>query len=225
MSSRPLSGDQVTHYREHGWVLVSGLIGDDIVASAAKTLWRLMNASADDPSGWVPTPSPSSHSRDPALLAIYTPEFLGAAAQLGGGDPATYRAPGSMFPLNSWPTKEPWRHHGPHIDHAIREHGHRTFPLPVRVATMTYLNDVSPHGGGTVVWSGSHTKIAALAESDRTRYEMMWRLNQDLHLAEIGEPTELTPRLGDVLFYHILSAHSGSLNATETPRLAFNTKW
>ena len=41
----------------------------------------------------------------------------------------------------------------------------------------------------------------------------------------VGEPVELTPRRGDVLFYHYLCAHAGSKNTSAVPRLALNMKW
>jgi ectoine hydroxylase-related dioxygenase (phytanoyl-CoA dioxygenase family) len=90
---------------------------------------------------------------------------------------------------------------------------------------MTFLNDVAPHGGGTVVWPGSHLKIERLANSDPSRYEMMWVLNQELDRADIGDPVELTPKRGDVLLYHYLCAHAGSQNTSDHPRLALNQKW
>jgi ectoine hydroxylase-related dioxygenase (phytanoyl-CoA dioxygenase family) len=90
---------------------------------------------------------------------------------------------------------------------------------------MTYLSDVSPHGGGTVVWPGSHQRIEALARRDPQRYEMMWALGQALGEIDLGPPIELAPRRGDVLFYHHLCAHAGSANTSPRPRFALNMKW
>jgi ectoine hydroxylase-related dioxygenase (phytanoyl-CoA dioxygenase family) len=90
---------------------------------------------------------------------------------------------------------------------------------------MTFLNDVALHGGGTVVWPGSHRRLEALARSNPQRYELMWTLNQSLKELDLGRPVELTPRRGDVLFYHYLCAHAGSMNTGPRPRLALNMKW
>ena len=90
---------------------------------------------------------------------------------------------------------------------------------------MTFLNDVEPNGGGTVVWPGSHRKIAALARSNPDYYRPMWVLGEELYKADIGECVEIVPQGGDVLFYHVFCAHSGSLNVTDYPRLAMNMKW
>jgi hypothetical protein len=225
MPNGPLTPGQIAEYERDGYLLVSGLIPDDVASRAEALMWNALGVTPDDPSKWSPPPQPAGRLEQPEFVGLYTREFLEAAAQLGGGDPVSYQAPRSLYPLNTWPTTDTWRPHGPHIDHAIREHGHKTFPLPVRVATMTYLNDVLPHGGGTVVWPGSHRHIERLARSDPERYATMWALNNDLDKVDIGDVVELTPRRGDVLFYHILTAHSGSLNVTQRPRFAFNVKW
>ena len=61
---------------------------------------------------------------------------------------------------------------GPSARHLIRsvERAQPTTPRAFRVACMVYLSDVAPHGGGTVVWPGSHRKLEALARSDLDRY-------------------------------------------------------
>jgi len=118
-----------------------------------------------------------------------------------------------------------WRLPRPHIDHAIKEHGHKTFPRAFRIAAMTFLSDVPPHGGGTVVWPGSHAVLERLARSDPRRFETMWALNQELANTALADPVELTPRRGDVLFYSYLCAHAGSQNTSARPRLALNAKW
>ncbi len=202
-------------YGEQGYLLVSGLIPEPVSRRAEEAMRRLVEQGA------------ASHKPydEADLLACYTPEFLAVAARLAGEDPATIAPPKRAYPINVLPQPGPWHWPRPHIDHAIKEHGYKTFPRAFRIATMTFLSDVAPHGGGTVVWPGSHRKLQALAESDPERYELMWALNQELDRAGLGEPVELTPRRGDVLFYHYLCAHAGSMNTTDRPRLAMNAKW
>src|SRR5262249_10516281 len=133
--------------------------------------------------------------------------------------------PKHPWSLNVFPQMREWEWPKPHIDHAIKEHGHKTFPRAFRIASMVYLSDVPKHGGGTVVWPGSHRQIEALAKSDPAHYEMMWTLNQEISKAGLGAPMETTPRRGDVLFYHYLCAHAGSMNVSDHPRIALNMKW
>ena len=228
MTRTVLSTEQIYQYLRDGYLLVSGLIPPEVAARAEAAMWRCLGIDPNVPESWKsmsPDVRPGSDS-DPDLAACYTPEVLVAAAHLGEGNPAAdYPAPRRAGALNIFPQEGEWSPHAPHIDHAIKEHGHKTFPYAFRVASMLYLNDVERHSAGTVVWPGSHLKIEALARSNPERYEYMWPLNRDLHLVNLGEVVELTPKRGDVLFYHVFCAHSGSKNAGSRPRFAFNCKW
>ena len=212
-----LSSGQRTEYEELGFLLVSGLIPESILTPAEARL-RQMVEKGEVASG-------HGSFDEPALVACYTPELLRAAAELTGADLTSFKAPSRAYIINALPSPDPWEWPRPHIDHAIKEDGYRTFPAAFKVAAMTYLSDVEKGGGGTVVWPGSHRALHALACSDPRKYESMWALNQDLELAGLRHPLELTPRHGDVLFYHYLCAHAGSRNVTHRPRLAMNAKW
>lgn len=211
-------------YDEQGFILISGLIPDDVAAAAEAAMWRCIGATPDDPATWNVSRNHQTFDR-PELIACYTPQFLRAAETLAGEPEGTFHPPARGYAINVFPSEGEWRMPGPHIDHAIKEHGHKTFPRAFRVATMTFLNDVPPHGGGTVVWPGGHRQLEALANGDPERYELMWTLNQELDRADLGEPLELTPKRGDVLLYHYLCPHAGSKNVSANPRLAMNMKW
>jgi ectoine hydroxylase-related dioxygenase (phytanoyl-CoA dioxygenase family) len=220
-----LTEQQQQRYRHDGCLLISGLIPDQVSAAAEAAVWRLIEASRDDPSTWTSIPSAHRRLPDSDLLACFTPELLAAAALLAEDDPATFRPPATPYAINVFPTEAEWKWPRPHIDHAIKEHAHRTFPRPFRIAAMLFLNDVPSHGGGTVVWPGSHRILGDLARSDPARYETMWALNQELGKIALGDAVETTPRRGDVLFYDTLCAHAGSMNTSYRPRLALNMKW
>jgi hypothetical protein len=219
-----LTTEQAQQYAAQSYLLVSGLIPEETAMSAEAAMWRLLNADPDDSASW---PQRSAHQAfdSPELAACYTPAMLGAAAQLAGDAPETIRAPQRPYAINVFPTPGEWNWPRPHIDHAIKEHGHKTFPRAFRIAAMTFLSDVPPHGGGTVVWPGSHPLLERLALSDPARFEMMWALNQELPHIALENPVEMTPRRGDVLFYSYLCAHAGSQNTSDRPRLALNAKW
>ena len=103
---------------------------------------------------WRPEGIKGAHTvyEEPSLIACYTPQVLKAAAQLSGDDPATFRVPSRAYAINVFPQSGEWQWPRPHIDHAIKEAGHKTFPRAFRIAMMTYLSDVPPHGAGTIVW-------------------------------------------------------------------------
>jgi Phytanoyl-CoA dioxygenase (PhyH) len=225
MSASPLTAEQREQYARDGFLLVSGLIPNAISAAAEAAMWDVVGVSPDDPASWGSVDPSHRAYENAALVACYTPVYVAAAADLAGDDPATFRFPTRGYVINLFPRREEWAWPRPHIDHAIKEHGHKTFPRAFRIAAMTYLSDIEPHGGGTVVWPGSHRKIEALARSKPEQYELMWSLGRDLQQAGFGEPLEMTPRRGDVLFYHYLCAHAGSINVRDRPRFAMNMKW
>jgi Phytanoyl-CoA dioxygenase (PhyH) len=226
-----LSREQHRSYQEQGFLLVSGVIPADVAGAGDAAMWSLLGVTPSDPAAWAGVAKGHHVFDSPELLACYTPAFLEAAADLAGGErtgpppPSSFPPPTRAYCINVFPTASAWEWPRPHIDHAIREHGHKTFPRAFRIAAMTFLHDVAPHGGGTVVWPGSHRRIEALARSDPEKYEFMWALGQELRQREIGEPLELTPKRGDVLFYHYLCAHAGSPNTRDRPRFAMNMKW
>ena len=71
----------------------------------------------------------------------------------------------------------------------------------------------------------SHHKIRMLLESDIEKYRYVWKLGKDIHTVGLDNPVELTPRKGDILFYHYFCAHTGSKNTSNRPRFAYNAKW
>jgi hypothetical protein len=220
-----LTPEQQHLYETQGYLLASDLIPSDVAAEAEATMWQTLQADPNDADSWDKTRFEQRGFEEPALLACYNERLLAAAAQLAGDDPATVRPPGRAFALNILPQPGEWQWPRPHIDHAIQAHGHKTFPRAFRIASMLYLSDVPPHGAGTVVWPGSHLKIERLAKSDPERFEMMWVLNQEIRNLDLGAPLELEPKRGDILFYHYLCAHAGSMNTSDRPRLALNAKW
>ena len=216
-----LSDTQVGRYFQNGYLLVSGLIPEGISQKIEERIWLQFGIDRQNPD-W--TKAVLEESDHPDSLACYTEEFLLAAAQLSGDDPHSFRKPNKVFGLHTFPSTGQWNWPSPHIDHAIKTHGHKTFPRAFRIAAMIFHSDVESHGGGTIVWPGSHHQIRALAEGDPKRYEYMWTLNGDIHQLDLKEPVEITPSQGDVLFYDVFCAHSGSKNVTERPRLAYNWK-
>ena len=216
-----LSDAQAGQYFQNGYLLVSGLIPNEVSQMIEDRIWKELKFDQNYPDWEQVNLGPLNH---PDFLACYTDELLLAAAQLSGDDPSTFHKPDSAFGLHTYPSTGEWSWPHPHIDHAIKSHGHKTFPRAFRIATMIFHSDVGLQGGGTVVWPKSHHQIRALAESNPQKYEYMWVLNRDIHQLELSSPVEMTPRRGDVLLYNVFCAHSGSKNITDRPRLAYNWK-
>jgi len=224
-SRAPLDPSRSRQYLREGCLLVPGLIPQDVIAEAVTGMWQGLGASPDDRDTWA-TLGPHPHLlKDARLLATYTDAVLEAAAQLVGEHVAGFSRPTHAFTINRVPREGDWRPNGAHLDYSLAELRHRALPLPFRIGAMTYLTDVPRHGGGTLIWPGSHVAVEALARSDRARYRYMSALSTDLHRLALGDGLELTPSRGDVLFLHPFCVHASSDNISPHPRLAINHKW
>lgn len=219
-----LTPDQLAQFDAQGFLLVSGLMSPEIAAGAEAAIWRALGADPNDASTWDGKGG-GLGLRDPEVVACFTADVARAADQLSGEPRPDWTPPGGAFAINTFPQPREWAPHGAHIDHAIQADGYRTFPRPMRLASLLYLNDVAPQSGGTVVWPGSHKKILALAQSDPEKYALMWALNQEISQLDLGDGVEVLSRAGDVLFYDYLCAHSGSYNVGARPRFALAHKW
>jgi hypothetical protein len=227
----PLTPDQRTRYEEEGYLLVSGLIPDATSGEAARAMWGILHMDPGDPATWDAPPPDFEHAvganrydlygiQDPDVMACCTAAFLDATAQLLGEPAEAVHRPDAAQAFHLFPAEREWRPPAPHVDGIPRECGRRTFPGPYRLTALVYLSDVGTHGGGTMAWPGSHAKVAALAESDPEKYERLYQLQPDIAGLDLGEPVELTPNRGDVLFFRHLWAHGGTPNVSTTPRLA-----
>ena len=216
--------EQKIQFQAKGFVLLSGLIEESVAEAGATALLQSLAADREDPSTWNNIPTASVHKAT-EILACFTQRVRAAAAELCEEGLPELPQPEATLTLNIFPQEGEWWPHGPHIDHALERDEFQVFPRPMRIASITYLNDVPKHGAPTVVWPGSHKKIEALAKTYPEKYARMATLNRDLSTLDLGEPIEIPGRVGDILFYHYLTAHSGSTNATQTPRLALVHKW
>jgi len=194
-------------------------------------MWRLLDMDPNDSATWDEVPREFQHAagsgryelygiQDSAVMACCTDAFLAAAAQLVGDTREAIHRPDAAQALHAFPIQGQWRAPGPHVDGIPRECAHRTFPGPYRLTALVYLSDVPPHGGGTMAWPGSHTRVEELARSDPVRYEHLYQLQPGIASLDLGDGVELTPRRGDVLFFRHLWAHGATPNVSRSPRLA-----
>src|SRR4051794_11982871 len=122
-----LSDDQAQRYQDQSYLLVSGLIPDEVAERAEAAMWRLLGADPDDRGTGEGVTTAHQAYDSPELVACYTPEFLTAASQLAGPE-EVLKAPSRAYAINVFPKPGEWNWPRPHIDHAIKEHGHKTFP-------------------------------------------------------------------------------------------------
>ena len=223
---------QIEQYHREGYLLASGLIPDTISKKAGETLWSLLEMQPNQPGSWqtVPAHAKVQSYRNlidittavPDLMDCCTPEFMQAAAQLLDEPSVEAHRPNGINTINVFPTTE-WSCGKAHID-GIELGGQkhrRTFPGPLRMVVLSFLSNTKVKGGGTMVWPQSHQQIRTLAESDLQKYQYLLDLHNEVHSLDLGQPVELLPKQGDVLFFQHLFAHAGTANTRQTPRFAF----
>jgi hypothetical protein len=225
-----LTDEQIKSYQDSGYLLVSGLIPNAVSARAEAAMWKLMEMDADGPETWSRVPKTADEytesrnlvtfngAKDPDLMACATDDYLTAVAQLLGEPIGSLHPPEAVHTQNLLQRHGTWKLPNPHVDGIPKEHMHKTLPGPYRITSLVYLSDVQYQGGGTCAWPGSHRKIRQLAESDETKYEFLYDLNKDIPALDLGEPVELTPQRGDILFFQHLFGHNGSANTRTRPR-------
>ena len=225
-----LTNDQIRQYHEQGYLLASGLIPESVAARAESAMWHLMEMDPVDPSTWSKVPKSADQYEEKRGVVIYngvqnsdlmacaTDDYLATVAQLLGEPIGSLHPPEAVHTQNLLQRDVEWKPPNPHVDGIPKEHMHRTFPGPYRITSLFYLSDVEHTGGGTCAWPGSQGKIRALAESDPVKYEHLYDLNKDIPDLDLGEPMELTPKRGDILFFQHLFGHNGSANVLPKPR-------
>ena len=232
-----LSQEQLTQYDRDGYVLVSGLIPEETIANAEAAMWSVLGVDRDDPALWSPLPDETDGVKtivsqgvvehfgvqDPALLACCTPAFYEVQSQLARENAGAFHCqkpqPEGIWARSVFPVSKDWDYSNGHVDG-----GHRpfnVFPGSFRVSSLTYLDSGVAQGGGTAVWPGSHRKLSKAAVQNSDRYQMLSDFKKPQQRFGLGEPIELRPSRGDVLFFHYLLVHSGSLNTSNKPRFAF----
>ena len=241
--TQPLALDQVSQYHREGFLLASGLIPEAVAKRAEDAMWEMMGLDRNDPGTWASLHEEAVSStiqagftpkkglfqyfgnQHPDLLACYTREMMAAMVQLTGDPVDAFASPEGTLVQNVFPSTGKWQWRGAHFDGGVKEKQHKTFPGPFRINSIIYISQVEKHGGGTVAWPGSHIPVRALAESSREKYEYLWQLSEDLHTIELGEPVELEPKCGDILFFAHFCVHAASKNVRNTPRLALRSRW
>ena len=158
-------------YARDGYVLISGLIPEEILSAAEDAVWSAMEEESEHwlsgdvqggikrgvPSTWPAEPKQFAKGiNGPAVAALWTDAYRSMAAALSEHFAASqYNTPTTPMMVSITQPKgalainilprvarpEGWKWPSPHIDHSIESHGYLTFPRPVRMSTMTYLSD------------------------------------------------------------------------------------
>ncbi|HIG55350.1 MAG TPA: hypothetical protein EYQ18_15515 [Candidatus Handelsmanbacteria bacterium] len=231
-----LSQEQLAQYARDGYVLVSGLIPKETIANAEAAMWSVLDMDPGDPASWSPFPDETDGLttnasqgviehfglQDPALLACCTPAFYEVQNQLAQENSGAFHCqnpqPEAVWTRSVFPVLQDWDYVNPHVDGGFRPVN--VLPGSFRVTSLTYLDSGVAQGGGTVICPGSHRALSEAAMQEPDRYRTLSDFKNPQQNFDLGEPIELRPSRGDVLFFHYLLVHCGSLNTSNKPRFA-----
>jgi Phytanoyl-CoA dioxygenase (PhyH) len=157
-----LSQRSLVHFRELGWLRVSGAFDAEAARAMRDSVWRALEnvgIHQDRPSTWtMERPAHLQHLKDdPVFHKVGSHTLLSVINTILEGVP--YEKPknwGALF--LAFPGNTPWRlpTSGWHID------AYYASPLlPMRsVKTFALIGDIAPRGGGTLMVSGSHRLVS-----------------------------------------------------------------
>lgn len=228
MGIERLSEEEVTFFKEHGYVIKRGLLDPALMLQAREALWAGAPAKLkrDDPTSWIgpfeelsddPNSvrrgyswkyrAPGSDEWMKELLPL-NPNVRAIAEQLlGVGNlqpPERLRGIYCMLPEGDLP-EHPYHFH-------IDQH-------PFHLGAVAYIDKVEPNGGGFSVWPGTHRLFYPLFETQHTftpkaeAQALIKEVDQRPHVDCHGDA-------GDVVFWHHRLGHSAGHNRSHNIRQA-----
>lgn len=233
-----LSSEQREQFIRDGYVVVSGLIPDDIVAATRDGICREIGISVTDAATWPADPRALGMDCVERTEPCRTAAMDDAATELVGdlllrgqcissvldrqGRPPYVKG---FIPVLAFPRPGEKRfaaeshNSGYHVDGI---HFVSLWPDKILLVALAYLTDTEPYGGATVVLPGSHRQIFHY-----------WAGRGELPAPEniLGEgipfapPITVAGKAGDVIFMHHLMVHSGSPNHDDHVRVAINANF
>lgn len=228
MNKHVLSSEEITFFKENGYLIKRGILDPALMAQAREAMWTGAPAQLqrDNPDSWI---GPFQEKSDDPDSVRY--EFTWK-----------YRAPGreawmiDLLPKNPWvwaiaeqllgqgTLPEPERVRGiyailPEGDAPERPYRCHVDQHPFHLGVVAYLDTVPPHGGGFTVWPGSHRLFFptfatqyTFTPTDQTQ-AVLAQVNQQPYVDCYGDA-------GDVVFWHHRLGHSAGHNRSRQIRQA-----
>ncbi len=223
---------QREQFIQDGFVQVSGLIPEEVVATTREKLLAALAIDPQDPQTWAGKNLSSDHAviqittpcRTPAVELVaeelvgpyFLPEYCHSPyLESRGVTPAIMRG---YIPVLNFPTPGPKVFEKPAHYHIDGMHLTTLWPGKFFLVVFAYLTDTAEYGGATTVLPGSHRQV--FTHWAQQNHPGSTHPPTDLAYAE---PMPLPGRAGDVLFLHYLLVHSGSANHSDHIRVGLNT--
>lgn len=235
--SNILSQEQKEQFVRDGFVVVSGLIPDEIVASTRDNICKGMGVSLTDPQTWPEAPHALGDKVVEVTNDCRTEKMDDAATELVGdlllrqmcissvldqqGKPPYVKGfiPVLAFPRPGEKRFDAENHPGGY--HVDGIHFVTLMPQKILLVALAYLTDTELYGGATVVRPGSHRQIFEYW-AEKGELPTADNIMADL---DYTPPITVAGKAGDVIFMHHLMVHSGSANHDDHVRVAINANF
>jgi hypothetical protein len=233
-----LSAEQREQFIKDGYVVVSGLVPEDVINECRDKICAKLDLSLTDSSTWpqeerkvaVEAFGLASDCHNEKVADVVQ-ELVGEYSLRGKSISSVLDRMGKhpygrgFGPVLAFPREgekrfdaESHKGVGYHVDGI---HLASLWPKKLAAVAMLYLHDVESYGGATVVSPGSHRLIFEHWYSSGREPE--W--NEILADLDFPPPVAIAGKAGDIVFMHHLTAHSGSANHDNKVRLGLNANF
>jgi ectoine hydroxylase-related dioxygenase (phytanoyl-CoA dioxygenase family) len=230
-----LTTQQLEQFRDDGYVMVRGLIPEDVARRTHDALLEELqsergqrqsqrNAHGTTHVMWGAGPITQvcrSREVEQVITQLVGPHLPQISYHTGKESVGLQAEERGFIPVLTHPTPDRAQHEkkflepqGWHVD-GIK--GTAILPHVLMLVAFAYLNDVPEYGGATTVKPGSHRQL----------FEHWVQKGEMTPITELNDrfaPSRVLPgQAGDVIFFHYLLVHSGSDNFTDNIRVGLNT--
>jgi len=221
----PLTQQQIQFFKDNGFLILRGLIDQAVVAEWQEAIWAHLGSDPNDPTTWkrdyvlegLQLRDGTRLNQQDGMKQIL--EQLGAGTFVGGGG----------TPLIKWPEPEKSDEWALPEDGHIDGYGPGGWS-PFVIGATSYVYDVEHRGGGFTFWPKSHFSAWRYflknpeqvdgSFSDIEGFTWRWLLDESAE-----GPCEFIAKAGDVVLWHSYLYHTGSMNVSDRPRMAFFGRW
>ncbi len=224
-----LTPEQKQDFTRDGYVIVRGLIPEDVVRQTRDAVMQSMGCVLDEPTTWKSQPEIAqwmwtagpltekcrSKEVEQVVEELAGPHFLRGVSFHPGKQSVGLEARELGFiPVVVSPKVDGKDVMPPISWHVDGINGTEIKPEVLMMVIFVYLTDTAENGGATTVRPGSHRQL----------FEH-WSKNGMTPIDELeySDARPLAGKAGDVIFFHYLLVHRGSENQSSHLRVGLNT--
>ncbi|MBC7905192.1 MAG: phytanoyl-CoA dioxygenase family protein [Rhodospirillaceae bacterium] len=207
-----LSGEDLAHWAEHGWVVLHDAISPDACRVTAQAVWNVQRMSPANPAGW--------ERMGPNQQCVFVQLFRHPALDANRRSARIHKAFAQLWGIaDLWVTTDrvgfnppvtqqcPFPGPGIHWDVSLVQ------PIPLGIQGLIYLTDTAADQGAFALVPGMHRTIGPWLDS------VPPGVSPHVHAAKTLEMTPIAGRAGDMILWHHALPHGPTPNTSDQPRL------